>query len=56
MIQRMIGAVNIATAYRKNDGPESIAFVGAKDRHLQVNPETIARNSDVLASKRLNRH
>ena len=55
MIQRMIGAVNIATAYR-NDGPESIAFVGAKDRHLQVNPETIARNSDVLASKRLNRH
>jgi hypothetical protein len=40
MIHRMVGAVNIATSYRD---PVSISFVGAKDRHSQVNAETIAR-------------
>ena len=41
MMKRMVGAVNIATAYREQ--PANIAFVGAKDRHSQVNAETIAR-------------
>ena len=40
LISRMISAVNVATSYRE---PQSIAFVGASDRHSRVTPETVAR-------------
>ena len=40
MITRMVSSVKIATAFREQ---QSIAFVGAKDRHSQVNAETLAR-------------
>ena len=41
-IKRMIGAVNVATAHRELVG-KIVAFVGAKDRHSQVDAETVAR-------------
>lgn len=40
MLTTMIGAVKIATASRKD---MNVSFVGAKDRHSQVNAETVAR-------------
>lgn len=38
-LNRMIGNVNVATAHRD----VHILFVGSKDRHSQVNAETVAR-------------
>ncbi len=38
-INRMIGKVHVATAYRD----ANVAFVGSKDRHSRVNAETVAR-------------
>jgi hypothetical protein len=40
MIPRMVSSVKVATAFRET---RTIAFVGAKDCHSQVNAETIAR-------------
>ena len=39
LLNRMIGNVNVAIAHRD----QQIAFVGSKDRHSQVNAETVAR-------------
>ena len=39
LLKRMIGNVNVATAHRE----VNVSFVGSKDRHSQVNPETVAR-------------
>jgi hypothetical protein len=41
MMNRMISAVNIATAYHEKH--VSIAFIGAKDCHSQVSAKTIAQ-------------
>jgi hypothetical protein len=41
-MMRIIGAVNVATAHHEQD-ERKVSFVGAKDRHSQVNPEAIAR-------------
>ena len=38
-VRRMIGAVHVATAHRDSN----VSFVGSKDRHSQVNAETVAR-------------
>jgi hypothetical protein len=40
MVTRMIKAVNVATACRD---PGIVGYVGAKDRHSRVTPETVAR-------------
>ncbi len=40
MVRRMVSSVHIATAHRDE---ASIAFIGAKDRHSRVTPETVAR-------------
>ena len=40
LLNRMIGKVNVATAHRAD---VSVSFVGSKDRHSQVNAETVAR-------------
>jgi hypothetical protein len=39
MITKMIGDVSIATAHRE----KQVSFVGSKDRHSQVNAETVAK-------------
>ena len=41
LVHRMVSAVNVATASREQ--MVSVSFIGAKDRHSQVNAETIAR-------------
>ena len=41
LARRMVPSVHVATAHR-NDSAQ-VAFVGAKDRHSQVSPETVAR-------------
>ena len=38
-IKKMVGAVRVATAYRD----PNVSFVCSKDRHLQVNAETVAK-------------
>ena len=40
MIWSMVSAVHVATAHRDK---VSVAYVGAKDRHSRVTPETVAR-------------
>ncbi len=40
MVRRMISSVNVAIAHRDES---SIAFVGAKDRHSRVTPESVAK-------------
>jgi hypothetical protein len=39
LLSRMIGKVNVATAHRD----VNVSFVGSKERHSQVNAETVAR-------------
>ncbi|KAI2490038.1 Reverse transcriptase (RNA-dependent DNA polymerase) [Fragilaria crotonensis] len=39
LLSRMIGNVNVATAHRE----VNVSFVGSKERHSQVNAETVAR-------------
>ena len=36
----MISAVNVATAARQED---TIAFIGARNRHSQITPEVVAK-------------
>ena len=40
LVRRMVSSVHVTTAHRNDT---QVAFVGAKDRHSQVSPETVAR-------------
>ena len=40
MVMKMVGAVSVAMAHRD---PSNASFVGSRDRHSQVNAETVAR-------------
>ena len=41
MVTKMVGAVSVATAHQ--DPSNNVSFVGSRDRHSQVNAETVAR-------------
>ena len=43
LIRRMVSTVHVTTASRVVDDERNVGFVGAKERHSQVNAETVAR-------------